>query len=76
MRHQLIYDGSFDGFLTAVFTIYEERLNVVSITPEAYFQAGLFAEGIEVITNIKKAERVWKGLEKFKKFRHEVYWSF
>lgn len=76
MHHQLIYDGSFDGFLTAVFAVYEERLEVVSITPEAYFQVGLFAEGIEVITDVKKAERVWKGLEKFKKFRHDVYWSF
>jgi len=76
MHHQLIYDGSFDGFLTAVFAVYEERLEVVSITPEAYFQAGFFAEGINVITDVKKAARVWKGLSKFKNFRHDVYWSF
>jgi probable DNA metabolism protein len=71
-----MYDGSFEGFLTAIFSVYEERFEVVSITPEAYFQAGLFAEGIQIITDIKKAERVWKGLEKFKHFRYDVYWSF
>lgn len=76
MHHQLIYDGSFDGFLTAIFSVYEERIEAVSITPEAYFQPGLFAEGIEVITDVNKADRVWKGLEKFKNFRHDVYWSF
>ncbi|WP_031427159.1 TIGR03915 family putative DNA repair protein [Flavimarina sp. Hel_I_48] len=76
MQHQLVYDGSFDGFLTAVFMVYEERLEVVSLTPEAYFQAGFFAEGITVITDSVKANRVWKGLSKYAKFRSDVYWSF
>ncbi|HEA29438.1 MAG TPA: DNA metabolism protein [Leeuwenhoekiella sp.] len=76
MQSQLVYDGSFDGFLTAVFMVYEERLHVVSFTPQTYFQTGFFSERIEVITDLKKAARVWKGLEKFKGFRNEVYWSF
>ncbi|MGB3773618.1 MAG: TIGR03915 family putative DNA repair protein [Leeuwenhoekiella sp.] len=74
--HQLTYDGSFDGFLTAVFMVYEERLEVVTITPESYFQAGFFSEGIEVITDSKKSDRVWRGIEKYKNFSREVYWSF
>lgn len=76
MEARLIYDGSFDGFLTAVFKVYEERLTAVALTPEAYYQGGLFAEGLEVITQPEKAERVWKGLAKYKGFRNTVYWSF
>jgi len=76
MQHQLLYDGSFDGFLTAVFMVYEERLEPVSLTPEDYFQAGFFSEGVTVITDATKANRVWKGLGKYKKFRSDIYWSF
>ncbi|MEH6407169.1 MAG: TIGR03915 family putative DNA repair protein [Leeuwenhoekiella sp.] len=76
MKVRLVYDGSFDGFLTAVFTVYEQKLDVVSITPQIKFQAGFFAENIEIITDETKANRVWKGLEYFSNLRHNLYWSF
>lgn len=76
MQARLKYDGSFEGFLSAVFKVYEERLEVVSLTPEVYHQNGLFSEAIEVFTQQNKAERVWKGLEKFGNFRSTIYWSF
>ena len=76
MPSTLIYDYTFEGFLTAVFQAYEEKLKVVDIVPDFRYQAGFFAEAITAITDEQKAERVWKGLAKFPAFRQEVYWSF
>ena len=73
---KLIYDGSFEGFLTTVFVCYEERLNVVNILPQHLFEQDFFSESQEIITDDKKADRVWKGLAQFPIFRHHVYWSF
>ncbi len=73
---QLIYDGSFEGFLTAVFVSYEERLNVVNIFPHHLFEQDFFSDSQEVITDDKKADRVWKSLTPFPIFRQHVYCSF
>tara|TARA_Y100000815_G_C13334224_1_gene497182 strand:- start:915 stop:1661 length:747 start_codon:yes stop_codon:yes gene_type:complete len=75
LTSQLIYDGSFEGFLTAVFTIYELKLKDVTVVPAHHVQQGLFTEGSHVITDQKKADRVWKGLRQFEFFRKNVYWS-
>ena len=58
----LKYDGSFDGFLSAVFYVFEQRLNQVSIQKASVVQNGLFAEVEVVVTEDVKANRVWKGL--------------
>ncbi|WP_416448523.1 TIGR03915 family putative DNA repair protein [Leeuwenhoekiella sp. A2] len=76
MQHQLAYDGSFDGFLTAVFTVYEEKLSPVSITSYEKFQEGLFEEKLIIYTDEAKANRVWKRLKTFHNFSTQVYWSF
>ncbi len=76
MISTLIYDASFEGFLTAIFQAYEEKIEVVDIVPEFRHQSDFFAEAIYVISDEKKADRVWKGLAQFPVFRHNVYWSF
>lgn len=76
MTSQLIYDGSFEGFLTAVFSIYELKLKDVTIVPDHNIQPGLFSEEIHVITETEKADRVWMGLAPFKVFRKNIYWSY
>jgi len=58
----LIYDGSFNGFLTAVFLAFEERLKVVDIQKNGQGQNGLFSETEAIFTNIEKAKRVWNGV--------------
>ncbi|MBR9845000.1 MAG: DNA metabolism protein [Algicola sp.] len=64
MKHKILrYDGSFDGFLTAVFTVFEHKLNAVTIQKETNTQEGLFSENETVITDEVKANRVWKGLK-------------
>ena len=60
----LVYDGSFNGFLTAVFTAYEQRLDIADIVKGSKNQEALFAESEIIFTNIDKAKRTWKGIEK------------
>jgi probable DNA metabolism protein len=58
----LIYDGSFNGFLTAVFIGFEQRLPHAAIQRQDQVQNGLFAETETIYTNIEKAKRVWNGI--------------
>ncbi|WP_172280435.1 TIGR03915 family putative DNA repair protein [Chryseobacterium sp. LAM-KRS1] len=60
----LLYDGSFDGLLTAVFEVFEYRYKDVEIFGKnQYHQENIFAETHEVVTQTEKAERVFKKLE-------------
>lgn len=58
----LIYDGSFNGFLTAVFIAFEEKLEVTDIQKNGQTQNGLFSESETIFTNVTKAKRVWNGV--------------
>lgn len=58
----LIYDGSFNGFLTAVFIAFEEKLNVADIQKNGQAQNGLFSENETIFTHVDKAKRVWNGV--------------
>jgi len=58
-----IYDGTFNGFLTAVFDSYEYRWNSCSI--QKFESTSLFEENQNITTSIVKAGRVWKGIEKY-----------
>ncbi|WP_350285706.1 TIGR03915 family putative DNA repair protein [uncultured Croceitalea sp.] len=57
-----IYDGSFNGFLTAVFIAFEEKANVTDIQKNDQGQNGLFSETETIFTNVEKAKRVWNGI--------------
>ena len=50
--------------LTAVFQVYERRLDVVHIVPAGQAQGGIFGEVIAVELNKEQYERVWNGLQK------------
>lgn len=58
----LIYDGSFNGFLTAVYIAFEGRINVVDIQKNNTIQNGLFSETETIFTHVEKAKRVWNGI--------------
>lgn len=78
MMTQVRYDGTFDGFLTAIFEIYERNLRGCAISRSDANQ-GIFNNAtIAVVTDRTKAERVWLGLrKKLSPMRcHEVYQSF
>jgi probable DNA metabolism protein len=59
----LIYDGSFNGFLSTVFRIFEEKIHVADIQKNREMQKGLFSEAITVFTQMDKARRVWNSIQ-------------
>lgn len=60
----LIYDGSFNGFLTAVFKAFDERIELADIQKNTEAQRGLFSDTETVFTQMDKAKRVWNGIQK------------
>lgn len=59
----LIYDGSFNGFLTSIYRAFEEKEGIVNIHSHSVCQNGLFSESETVATQIDKAKRVWNGIQ-------------
>ncbi len=64
MNKTLGYDGTFEGFLTAIFYVYENKLSAVSIARKELALKTFFNEVEHVITDSSKAARVWKGISK------------
>ena len=58
------YDGTFEGLLTVLFSVYDGRAAPNSIQPEATAQTGLFARPVHCVTDDALATRVWEGLLK------------
>lgn len=56
------YDGTFVGFLSVVFCIYETKQPPSNISADGAYQTDLFAETVFVPSDDGKAERVEKGL--------------
>jgi probable DNA metabolism protein len=74
----LVYDGSFTGWLTAVFDTYEYKYTEVNIIPETVRQDDLFGQAHIVHSNETKATRVWKGLQQriSAKATKQIYQTF
>ena len=62
--NMVLYDGTFEGFLSVVFYAYENKIVPGSIQHEKNFQDSFFAEKYQVSTEEKKARRVWNGIIK------------
>lgn len=60
----LLYDKTFEGFLTSIFEVFEFKYQDVKIVHSGIFQNSFFAEPIVIITNPEKSDRVLKRLEK------------
>lgn len=73
----LVYDGSFNGFLTAVFISFEEQLTVADIRKNSSAQNGLFSEIQTVFTQMDKAKRVWSGIQnKSSNVIKQIYFAY
>lgn len=60
----LLYDGTFEGLMTAVFEVYEYRFEPAKIiATENYKSESIFTDHHEVVTNQEKADRVLKMVE-------------
>lgn len=64
IMYTLIYDGTFEGLLTAVFEIYERRLFHVKLEKGEWHSSALFEEVLQVVTDENRANRVLRGLRK------------
>lgn len=75
---QLIYNGTFEGLLTAIYEVYDRKLSDVKIIRQSVYQPDLLSQSLTVIADTSKAERVWKGLKKKLSTtkRNEVYKTF
>lgn len=59
----IVYDGSFEGLLSAIFQCYGELDQAYSILPEEQHQASLFNQPQKVATDTQQAERVLRALD-------------
>ena len=60
---RLIYDGSFEGMLTAIYEIYERKLTLVNFQKEGDHNGALFEDVLQIYTDNNRAARVLKGLK-------------
>ncbi|RZK40855.1 MAG: DNA metabolism protein [Pedobacter sp.] len=59
-----IFNGSFEGLLTAVFEWHEYKPGKISLMLESSYQPDAFAQTQFIHNNREKADRVWNGLKK------------
>lgn len=72
----LLYDNTFEGFLTCVFEVYERKLKNARIEPRVTSQPQLLEQATYIAANDEKAQRVWKGVQKFVGEEHaDVFWK-
>ena len=70
-----VFDGSFEGLLTAVFEWFERKPGTVNICSASRYQPDAFSQPFIVANNRNKADRVWKGLQKNldKAWQRQIY---
>ena len=61
---EVVYDETYEGWLTAVFEIYEYKLSDIVFAKKETSGALLFAANHLVLTDVSKAKRVLEGLKK------------
>ena len=59
-----IFDGTFEGILTALFEFYDRKEKAVDLVWDRYYQPIMLQETLEIINDEAKAKRVWAGLRK------------
>jgi probable DNA metabolism protein len=59
----MIYDGTFEGLLTAVFEVYERKLGYINLQKGEWLSKVLFDDVIRITTNTAKTTRVLRGLK-------------
>ncbi len=74
----LVYDDSFEGFLTVIFECYNRKINPTGILSDHCYQGKMFVGKEYIATNHENADRVWNGLQKKlkKEARHVPFSAF
>jgi probable DNA metabolism protein len=58
----LLYDGTFEGMLTAIFEVYDRRLTHIKMQKGEWYTSAMFGDVIKIITDEGRAVRVLRGL--------------
>ena len=73
----LIYDGSFNGFLTAVYIAFENKIEPVGLQKSEGSQKGFFSVTETIGTNTEQAKLVWNGIRaKSHNAMANIYFAF
>lgn len=74
----VLYNGSFDNFLCAVFDVYYYKYKDVDICPTDRFKGNIFHLPHEALNDPTHKERVWKGLQKklSREALEQIYYAF
>ena len=59
-----IFDGTFEGLLTAIFEFYERKPGRVELVSQRDYQPTILDHSFEVVNDSEKSKRVWAGLKK------------
>lgn len=60
-----VFDGSFEGLLTAVFEFYDQKpQESVQLVWNKYYQPSMLEAPVIIFNDEQKAKRVWEGLKK------------
>ncbi|WP_298475762.1 TIGR03915 family putative DNA repair protein [uncultured Maribacter sp.] len=59
----LIYDGSFNGFLTAIYYAFETNKSGIIIQKKGDKPSGIFSNSSIIFTDMRKAQNVWKTIQ-------------
>ena len=59
-----IFDGTFEGLLTAVYEFYETKARSVQLIDAARFQPTILGDEVTIVSDQSKSKRVWQGLER------------
>ena len=69
----LLYDGSFEGFLSVIFECYAQKITPTDIRSDELFQDVFFDHKEFVPANSEQANRVWKAWQKkLSKNQHQL----
>ena len=77
-QYTLVYDGSFEEYLSIVFQVFDRKLKTMEIVKAGSAVPHIFSKVIPVTTDERQARRVWLGLGKKLpvKERHQLYAAF
>jgi probable DNA metabolism protein len=59
----LVYDGTFEGYLSVVFEVYNRKLEPTNIASDKNLQETMFVEKEFIHTNPAHCDRIWKGIQ-------------
>jgi probable DNA metabolism protein len=59
-----VFDGTFEGLLTAIFEWFERKPGAIELQTEIMHQPAAFSTALTIQNSREKAERVWLGMQK------------